>query len=313
MSGVAKLGVVVPVYRGESTLEELHRQLTRTLAALTDDWQIVYVDDGSTDRSWSIVEGLVHASPRVTALRLIRNYGEHVAITAGLDHVDADHVAIVACDLQDDPAALPALLEAAETTGADLVLTRRLHRQDGWLKRTLARLFYAMAQVLGKVRYDYRVGNYRLLSRRAVTLFREYRERTRNVNAIMAIMGVPTTTIDVHHQPRGGGVSGYSLYRSARMAFHVLVGYSEVPLQLVVMLGATLTAVATVVLVRAAWTPPDPDRAVQAIHLAAAVLVFIGGLIILAIGTVGVYLTKSFVESMKRPLYFVADRQGFSL
>lgn len=257
-----------------------------------------------------MLERLAGSSPRVTALRLIRNYGEHVAITAGLDAIDADHVAIMACDLQDDPAALPALLEAARTTGADLVLTRRLRRQDAWLKRTLARLFYALVQFFVKVRYDHRVGNYRLLSRRAVTLFREYRERTRNVNAIMAIMGVPTTTVDVQHQPRGGGSSGYSLYRSARMAFHVLVGYSEVPLQLVVLLGATISVIAAVVLATALAGAPHPDAAVQAIHLATAVLVLLGGLIILAIGTVGVYLTKSFVESMKRPLYFVADRRG---
>ncbi len=307
---MATLGVVVPVFLGEPTLDELHRRLTAALGALTDDWQIVYVDDGSADRSWLMLERLAAASPRVTALRLIRNYGEHVAITAGLDAADADHVAIMACDLQDDPAALPALLEAARTTGADLVLTRRLRRQDAWLKRTLARLFYALVQFFVKVKYDHRVGNYRLLSRRAVTLFREYRERTRNVNAIMAIMGVPTTTVDVQHQPRGGGSSGYSLYRSARMAFHVLVGYSEVPLQLVVLLGATIAAIAAVVLVTALAGAPRPDAAVQAIHLATAVLVLLGGLIILAIGTVGVYLTKSFVESMKRPLYFVADRRG---
>ncbi len=308
--GVAKLGVVVPVYRGEATLEELHRRLTETLAALTEDWQIVYVDDGSPDRSWPIVEALAAQSPRVTALRLIRNYGEHVAITAGLDHVDADYVAIIACDLQDDPAALPALVAAAETTGADLVLTRRLRRQDALVKRTLARLFYAFVLVFAKVHYDHRVGNYRLLSRRAVTLFCQYRERTRNANAIMAIMGVPTTTVDVQHHARAGGTSGYSLYRSARMAFHVLVGYSEVPLQLVVMLGVTITTVAAIVLARAAVTAPHPDQAVQAIHMATALLVLIGGLIILAIGTVGVYLTKSFVETMKRPLYFVADRKG---
>lgn len=312
MSDVAKIGVVVPVYNGTPTLEELHRQLTATLAALTDDWQIVYVDDGSPDASWAMVDQLAAKSARVTALRLIRNYGEHVAITAGLDHVNADHVAIMACDLQDDPAALPALVAAATTTGADLVLTRRLRRKDPWLKRTLARLFYLMVRLFAKVRYDHRVGNYRLLSRRAVVLFREYRERTRNVSAIMAIMGVPTTTIDVQHHPRAAGTSGYSLYRSARMAFHVLVGYSEVPLQLVVLLGATIAGGALAVLGWTAWTPPHPDAAVRAIHLATAVLVFLGGLIILAIGTVGVYLTKSFVETMKRPLYFVADRRGLS-
>jgi dolichol-phosphate mannosyltransferase len=307
---VAKLGVVVPVYRGEPTLDELHRRVTAQLGALATDWQIVYVDDGSPDRSWPMLEALAATSPRVRALRLIRNFGEHVAITAGLDAIDADYTYIMACDLQDDPAAMPALLEAARTTGADLVLTRRLRRQDAAVKRLLARLFYLLVRFLVKVHYDHRVGNYRLLSRRAVAYFRGYRERTRNVNAIMAIMDVPTATVDVQHQPRGGGASGYSLYRSARMAFHVLVGYSEVPLQLVVMLGAAITALAAAALVWTAWTPPHPDEAVQAIRAATAVLVLIGGLVVLAIGTVGVYLTKSFVESMKRPLYFVADRRG---
>ncbi|MEZ5290795.1 MAG: glycosyltransferase family 2 protein [Vicinamibacterales bacterium] len=307
---MATLGVVVPVYNGEPTLHELHRRLTAQLSALADDWQVVYVDDRSPDRSWEILEGFAAASPRVRARRLIRNYGEHIAITAGLDEVDADHTFIMACDLQDDPSAMPALLEAARTTGADLVLTRRMRRQDAVLKRLLARLFYLVVQFLVKVKYDHRVGNYRLVSRRAVTMFREYRERTRNVNAIMAIMGVPTTTVDVQHQPRGGGSSGYTLSRSARLAFHVLVGYSEVPLQLVVLLGVTISAIAAVAFARLLVAPADPDPAVQAIHTAAALLVLIGGFIVLAIGTVGVYLTKSFVESMKRPLYFVADRRG---
>lgn len=307
---VPTLGVVVPVYRGEPTLEELHRRLVAQLAALSDSWQIVYVDDGSPDRSWPMLERLAaEGGGRVRALRFIRNYGEHVAITAGLDAVDADHTYIIACDLQDDPAAMPALLEAARTSGADLVLTRRLKRQDAALKRFLARLFYLVVRFLVKVHYDHRVGNYRLLSRRAVAYFREYRERTRNVNAIMAIMNVPTATIDVQHQPRGGGSSGYSIYRSARMAFHVLVGYSEVPLQLVVLLGASIAAVAAMILVTT-LVAPGPDALIGAIHRATATLALLAGLIILAIGTVGVYLTKSFVESMKRPLYFVAERRG---
>lgn len=310
---MATVGVVVPVYQGEPTLEELHRRLTAQLAALTPDWSIVYVDDGSRDRSWAMVEGFAAADPRVQAVKLIRNFGEHVAITAGLDRVDADHACIMACDLQDDPAALPAILDAARTTGADLVLTRRRQRQDPLLKRLLARLFYAVVQFFVGVRYDHRVGNYRCLSRQAVHYFREYRERTRNVNAIMAIMGVKTVAIDVQHQPRGGGKSGYSLYRAAKLAFHVLVGYSDVPLKLVVILGAVIIAAALARLGWLAWTPAPAqgghagERAVQE---AVGVLALIGGLVILAIGTVGVYLTKSFVETMKRPLYFVESQRG---
>lgn len=307
---MATVGVVVPVYQGEPTLDELHRRLTAQLSALTDDWTIVYVDDGSRDRSWAMLEGFAAAEPRVTALKLIRNFGEHVAITAGLDLVDADHACIMACDLQDDPAALPGIVEAARTSGADLVLTRRLRRQDPLLKRLLARLFYAVVQFFVGVRYDHRVGNYRCLSRQAVRYFREYRERTRNVNAIMAIMGVKTVTVDVQHQPRAGGRSGYSIYRAAQLAFHVLVGYSDVPLKLVVMLGAAIILVALGRLGWLAVTPSASHAGERAVAEAVAILSLIGGLVILAIGTVGVYLTKSFVETMKRPSYFVESQRG---
>ena len=178
------------------------------------------------------------------------------------------------------------------------------------LKRTLARLFYAVVQFFVQVRYDHRVGNYRCLSRQAVRYFREYRERTRNVNAIMAIMNVRTTTIDVQHHARAGGTSGYSLYRAAQLAFHVLVGYSDVPLKMVVILGAAIIAMAVGRLGWLAWAPPHAEASVQAVATATAILALIGGLVILAIGTVGVYLTKSFVETMKRPLYFVETRRG---
>jgi glycosyltransferase involved in cell wall biosynthesis len=306
---VPKIGVVVPVYQAEATLDELHRRLVDVLDGLTPDWQVVYVDDGSRDGSWPLVEAKC-ADRRVTGLKLIRNFGEHVAITAGLDQVDADHAVIMACDLQDDPAALPALVAAQRDTGADLVLVRRLRRQDPPLKRLLARLFYAVIRFFVRVDYDYRVGNYRCLSRRAVDYFRQHREALRNVNAIMAIMDLRTTYVDVQHQPRFAGRSTYNLYRSARMAFHVLVGYSEVPLYLVVILGVTIIAAALLAGLWQLVAAPPADAAVGAIARATAVLALIGGLIVLAIGTVGVYLTKSFAEAMKRPIYFVEARRN---
>ena len=304
-----KIGVVVPVYQAEATLDELHRRLVTVLDGLTPDWQVVYVDDGSRDRSWALVEATC-ADPRVVGLKLIRNFGEHVAITAGLDLVDADHTVIMACDLQDDPAALPSLVAAQRETGADLVLVRRMRRKDPLLKRLLARLFYAVIRFFVRVDYDYRVGNYRCLTRRAVGYFRQHREHLRNVNAIMAIMDLRTTYVDVEHQARAGGRSGYNLYRSSRMAFHVLVGYSEVPLYLVVILGVTIIALTVLAFGWQLAAEPPMDPAVRAIRLATTVLALIGGLIVLAIGTVGVYLTKSFAEAMKRPIYFVETRRN---
>lgn len=303
---MALVGVVVPVYFGEHTFAALHVELARVLTSVTDDWLVIYVDDGSPDGSWDLIAGAAAGDRRVRGVRLVRNFGEHVAITAGLDEVDADHVIVMACDLQDDPHAIPRLLEKARE-GFDLVLARRLHRHDGLIKRALARLFYWFILMFVRVEYDHRVGNFRCVSRRAVDYFRLYRERLRNVNAIMAIMRLPTAYVDVEHRPRYAGRSTYSVFRSAQLGFHVLVGYSEVPLELVVLLGLGITVLSLGAVV-AAMTGWVWSQAVQPLVIATSLLGALGGMMMLAIGTVGVYLTKTFVESMKRPMYFIQNR-----
>lgn len=303
---MAEIGVVVPVYWGAGTLPSLHEQLVEVLSSLTEAWEVVYVDDGSPDASWEWIANAAEADARVRGIKLIRNYGEHVAITAGLDAVDADHTMIMACDLQDDPHAIPLLLEKARE-GFDLVLARRLHRRDRLVKRVLAWCFYFFIRLFIHVRYDHRVGNFRCVSRRAIQYFRLYPERLRNVNAIMAIMKLPTAHVDVQHQPRHSGQSTYSLFRSTQLGFHVLVAYSELPAQLVVVLGVVI-AIGSLVAGGAAWAGWFWSAATRPLAISTAVIGLIGGLTTLAIGTVGIYLTKTFVETRKRPLYFAERR-----
>jgi dolichol-phosphate mannosyltransferase len=298
---MSTLAVVIPVYQAEHTLRPLLSELCPVLEAQTSDWQIWLIDDASHDGSWSEVCRAAHDDPRIRGLRLIRNFGEHVAITAGLDHAEADHVVIMACDQQDDPAAIPRMLEAARG-GADLVLVRRLRRQDAWLKRLFARAFYATISLLVSVNYDYRVGNFRLLTRRATRYFNAHRERTRNVNAIMALMNVTTAYVDVAHRPRSHGRSTYSFGRSSRMAASVIVGYSDVPLLLPAAMGAVLLVLA------AGWslpwalglTAPESD-----LSIVLAAIGGVGGLLLLNLGVVGAYLGRAAREAKERPIYFV--------
>ena len=263
------------------------------------------MDDGSTDGSWAEVARLTAGDTRFRAIRLIRNFGEHVAITAGLDRVDADHVVIMACDLQDDPAAIAAMLAAA-SQGADLVLVRRLKRRDAWLKRTLARVFYALISLLFHIDYDYRVGNFRMLTRRAVEYFRQHRERMRNVNAIMALMGLRTAYVDVTHRARRHGKSTYTLGRSARMAASVIIGYSDIPLLVSGAFGGLLLAGAILwgaVLMGRSFS----GRASSEMAVAVAAIAGIGGLVLLNLGIVGAYLGRAAREAKERPMYFVSD------
>lgn len=301
---MARIGVVVPVYQAEATLAELMAELLPRLAEVSPDYQVWLVDDGSTDGSWTEIAKAAAGDNRVRGLRLIRNFGEHVAITAGLDRVDADVVVIMACDLQDDPAAIPAMVDAA-AQGADLVLVRRLQRRDAWLKRLLARLFYGVISLLFHVDYDYRVGNFRLLTRHAVDYFRQHRERMRNVNAIMALMGLRTAYVDVAHRARRHGRSTYTLGRSTRMALSVIVGYSDIPLLVSGAFGVLLLAGAAA---WGVWLVARPAAPVDSgLASVVALVAGIGGLILVNLGIVGAYLGRAAREAKERPMYFVSD------
>ena len=302
---MARLAVVIPVYQAEQTLADLAAELVPALAALIDDYEVWLIDDGSTDQSWREIERLAAADPRIRGLRLIRNFGEHVAITAGLDRAAADYVVVMACDLQDDPAAIGTMIEAARR-GADLVLVRRMKRRDGWLKRQLARAFYALISLLFHVDYDYRVGNYRLLTRRAVDYFRLHRERMRNVNAIMALMGLTTAYVDVTHRARRHGRSTYTLTRSARMAASVIIGYSDIPLLVSGAFGGMLILSAAV---WALWLGVTGmlGGSASGVALVACAVMGIGGLVLVNLGIVGAYLGRAAREAKERPMYFISD------
>jgi dolichol-phosphate mannosyltransferase len=304
---MARLAVVVPVYQAEHTLDALAAELVPAITAVTPDFEVLFVDDGSTDASWRAIERLARADGRFRGVRLIRNFGEHVAITAGIDRVDADRVVIMACDLQDDPSAIPAMVAAAAQ--ADLVLVRRLERRDAWLKRLLARVFYATISLLFNVHYDYRVGNYRLLTRHAVDYFRRHRERGRNVNAIMALMGLRTAYVDVVHRPRQHGRSTYTLARSARMAAGVVVGYSIIPLLVSGLLGGLLAAGAAIGGI-ALGVRALAGGTVSGTAVVVCVVVGVGGLVLLNLGIVGAYLGRAATEAKERPMYFVAESVG---
>ena len=301
---MALLAAVVPVFHGEATLPTLHEELAAALRQVTPDYRIVYVDDGSPDATWTQIELLAEGDARVTGLRLIRNFGEHVAISAGLDHVDADYTVIIACDLQDDPSAIPRMVQLAQA-GADLVLVRRQARSDPLLKRTLARLFYAIIALLIHVRYDYRVGNYRLLTRHAVEYFRAYRDRSRNVNAIMSLMRVRTDYLDVAHRPRRHGRSTYSLWRSFKMAVDVVLDYSHIPL-----LFPTACGLGLLVAGLAALAVVLGDAMTVSPRVVLVAILLVGALLLLNLGIVGAYIGRAATEARIRPMYFLERTVG---
>jgi dolichol-phosphate mannosyltransferase len=301
---MAHISVVTPVYRAEGCLEELYRRLVAALSGITQDFEIVMVEDCGGDRSWEIIRELARRDARVKGIQFSRNFGQHYGITAGLDHCDGDWVVVMDCDLQDRPEEVPRLYGRAKE-GYDVVFARR--RADGSAKRLSSRLFYRLLSWLADTEYDGRSGNFCIISRKVVASLRRMREQLRFFGAQVKWMGFPASAVDVQHDERYAGPSTYTLAKLLRLAADTIIAYSDKPLRMSVRLGFVLAFLAfcygLYIIIRAVFYGSSimgwPSLIVS--------LYFIGGVIIAILGVIGIYLGKTFDEAKKRPLYIVMN------
>jgi glycosyltransferase involved in cell wall biosynthesis len=295
------VSIVIPVLDEADGLGELHRRLRAALSGI--DHEVVYVDDGSSDGSADLIEGFAAAEPGVTLVKLSRNFGMEVAMSAGLDHARGDHVVLMHADLQDPPELVPEMLRAAQG-GADVVYARRIGRDESWVKRTLATAFYGLMQRLARVPYQGQAGDFRLLSRRVVDTLREMPERRRFLRGMVAWVGYEQVPIEYRRAGRvtGRGASYHQLFRLAAEAF---ASFSDVPLALSAYAGlftaavATLAAAVILLATIAGWL--TASLGVWTL----VVVLFLGGVQLISVGILGRYLARVHEQTLRRPLYLV--------
>ncbi|HAA57373.1 MAG TPA: glycosyltransferase, partial [Myxococcales bacterium] len=232
---MAHISVVIPFYRAEDCVDELYRRLKESIETITEDFEIILVEDCGGDRSWPKIEALCQQDKRVKAVQFSRNFGQHYGITAGLDLCDGDWVVVMDCDLQDRPEEIPRLYEKAQE-GFDVVLAERADRQDRFLKILTSRLFFRVFNFLSDLKYNGDVGNFRIISRRVVDAIRPIREQLRFFGGMVEWAGFPTTSIPVKHAARFAGTSTYTLRKMLNLSLHFIVAYSDKPLRLSVYL-----------------------------------------------------------------------------
>ena len=300
------VSVVVPVHDERAGLPELHRRLREALELVDGPVEVVYVDDGSRDGSTELIESWATSEPDVVLVRLSRNFGLEVAMSAGLDHARGDWVALMHADLQDPPELIPQMLELAGEQRADVVFARRIGRDESALKRALATGFYKLMERLARVPYQGQAGDFRLMSRRVVDTVRSMPERRRFLRGMVAWAGFRQVPIEYRRAGRatGRGASYPELYR---LAVEALTSFSDVPLNLVTWLGiatALTSAVAAVALLVLALA--SVVEAGFHVWLLVSVL-FLGGVQLISVGIVGRYLARVHAEALERPLY-VVDR-----
>lgn len=301
---MSRIAAVVPVYRAEGTLRELHERLSQALSAISPDYEIILVEDCGGDRSWEMIQALAVEDPHVLGVQFSRNFGQHYALTAGLDFCDADWVVTMDCDLQDRPEEIGRLYEKAQE-GYEVVTAYKKKRKYPLIQDLGSRLFAWVFNALADIRYRSEMGNYRIISRRVVDYVCTMRERLRLVMGLVDWMGFPTTIVEVRHDPRLDGKSTYSLRKRVRLATDVIIAYSDKPLRLSVQFGFLIAMFALLgallVFVRALFYG-IPVLGWGSLMVS---IFFLGGIVICNLGILGIYLGKVYDEVKMRPLYAV--------
>lgn len=303
--------VLVPVFNEAPVLPELLERLAAVAAAapaVRFDW--LFVDDGSTDGSREWLRALARREPRATLIELSRNFGKEAAMSAGFDHATGDAVIVLDADLQDPPEQIPAMIDAWRE-GAQVVLMRRRSRAgETRFKRASAHLFYRLLNRLADFEIPEDVGDFRLLSRAAVDALRNLPEQARYMKGLFAWIGFPTRIIDYDRAPRHAGETKWDTLALLGLAIEGIASFSTAPLRWVALLGATVAGGG---LAWGAWIALKAvmlGEAVAGYPSLVALITVLGGVQLLSLGIVGLYVGKTFLEAKRRPLYVVSALHG---
>ena len=301
------LTVVVAAYNEQDALPLLHARLRAVLDGLDLPTRVLYVDDGSSDDTWPVLQRLADADARIDLLRLSRNFGKERALTAGLDRVTDGAALVLDADGQDPPELIPDFV-ARWREGEDVVYGTRLARAgESWFKRASASAFYRVMNHLSRTPIPRDTGDFRLLSRRALDALAQLRERGRFMKGLFAWVGYRQSALPYRREPRLAGRSKFDYWKLWNFALDGITGFSTVPLRGATYLGVLTALVAfgfgTWTIVKTLfWGEP-----VRGYPTLMTVVLFLGGVQLIALGVIGEYLGRLYDESKQRPLYLIAD------
>lgn len=298
-----KISVVIPVYGCREALNELHNRLTETLNKLTSDYEIILVNDNCPQNSWEVIEQLCKDDAHVKGIELSRNFGQMKAILAGLDYCTGDWVVVMDCDLQDRPEEILRLYEKAQE-GYDVVFARRAKRKDNSLKVFLANSFYGIYRFATDGNYDGALCNYSIVKRSVIEKYCQMREQHRGYVMYIKWLGFRQAVIDVEHNERFAGKSGYNLRKKMDMALELLTSQSNRILKTFVTMGFAMSLISLFVIIGLIVYKNVADVSIGWTSILASQFL-IGGIIIMIIGIVGIYVGNIFMQTKGRPLYVV--------
>jgi glycosyltransferase involved in cell wall biosynthesis len=307
MSGIS---IVVPVFNEEGNITELVDALKKALEPLMADYEIIFVDDASTDHSLLIIKELARKDPKIKFISFSRNFGQQAAITAGLDFAGGDAIVTMDADLQDPPELIPKMIGAWKA-GSEIVLMRRAHRKDGFFKRITASLYYYFLTKFSEYKFKGNVGEFRLIDKKVADELRNLKEKTRYLRGMIIWMGYTLTYLDYDRPNRRSGKTGFSLLMMVRLGMNGILDFSLAPLRLglvigvlVILLGFLFLGYITVDIIL--------HDVVYPLYKWLSVVTFIfTGFLFVLIWILGEYIGKIYNEVKNRPIYLIREKGNF--
>ena len=302
------LSVVSPVFLAEGIVDELVKRITEEVSKITQDYEVILVDDGSSDKSWKKIEDNCKADKRIKGIKLSRNFGQHYAITAGLKESGGDYVVVMDCDLQDNPKYIHKLLEKAKD-GNDIVLTIHKNREHGIIKNVFSKIFHRVFNWLAgnkNLRGGAQYGALSLITRKVVKAFSEFNDYHRHYLSTIRWLGFSTTEIIVAHEERYMGVSSYSFKKLIILALDGIVSQTDKLLRYSIYIGFSFAMIglfAIIYIVLLYFYKGFQSGWASIIVL----IIFSTGLILMNLGIVGIYIEKIFEQTKDRPLYLIDE------
>ncbi len=300
------ISIVSPVYRAEKILPILVSEINLVMERIGEDYEIILVDDRSPDNSWEVMKVLSSPNSKIKSIRLSRNFGQHSAIFAGLTKAKGDWVVVMDCDMQDQPKEIAKLYKKA-LEGYDIVLGQRENRKDKFLKKLSSKLFYKVFNYLSGGQFNNEIGNFGIYKKKVIDSILNINDYIKFFPLFINWVGFKSVSIPIEHGEREEGKSSYSISRLLKLAFNVIVSFSDKPLRLFINFGLGISILSFVLGIYYLYlsithkiTRPGFSSLILSIW-------FLSGIIISCIGIVGVYLGKTFDQAKNRPTFIIDE------
>jgi dolichol-phosphate mannosyltransferase len=307
---VHKISVVIPVYNEEMIVHELIIRVKTNLEKITEQYEILLIDDGSEDLTWDRIEIETKLESRVKALRFSRNFGHHYAITAGIKKSSGDYVVIMDGDLQDNPEAIPLMFKRINEN-YDVVFVNRINRPEGTVYLIAQQMFYWILGVLSGIKFDRRQANFSIISRKVANAFLQFPEQSRFYVSTIKWLGFNSTSIEFPHGDRFGGNPSYTIRKRLRLAFDIIFSFSNRPLKFSIYLGSFISVISFFTFMYLFIRSQMSGFAVLGWASLMCSIFFTSGLLLVILGIHGLYIGGIFHEVKRRPLFVISEDKNF--